>query len=449
MNFDLEVDILVIGGGGAGLAAAISAADEGASVAVVEKSERPGGNTALSSGSVPGAGTRFQRALGIEDGPEVFADDIMRRTNGTAPAHLVRALAEESAPLVEWLVDFVGAPLRLEPTLRKVGHSVARTHVAEGREGSRLFASLEQCARRLDIGIAVAAPATGLIVDDAGAVIGARLRSERGSEDRIGARKVILACNGFGANRNMLRRHCPEIAEAPYFGHYGNTGDGIVWAEALGACLHNMGGYQGHASVSDPHGTLVSWTIMEMGGCLVNLAGERFADEERGYSGCAADVLQQRERTAFALFDQAIHDYMITIPDYAELHSLGGVRPGSGPEELATAAGIDPAGLARTFASRGWIPAAGRYYIVRVTAGLFHTQGGLYVDRLGRVLRPNGETIRNLYAAGGTAVGLGGRNGGRGYCSASGLLAALGLGRIAGRAAGRCVMEDRPDRMNS
>lgn len=455
VNWDLEVDVLVVGAGGGGLAAAIAAAEQGLRVAVAEKSERPGGNTALSTGSVPGAGTRFQREAGIDDSPQRMFDDVMRRTDGTAPAHLVRALTEESAPLVEWLVDSVGAPLKLEPALKKVGHSVPRTHVPPDRDGNLLFDALEHRARSLGVEISVGTPVTGLIVEN-GAVVGARISAGGSREDRVGAGKLILACNGFGGNRDMLRRFCPEIAAAPYFGHPGNTGDGIAWGEAIGSELCNMTAYQGHASVAYPHGTLVSWSVMELGGFLVNQEGRRFVDETLGYSGCAAEVLAQPGQAAFAVFDQRIHEYMSAhVPDYAELDRMHGVKSAGDIEALAREAGIDPAALRRSleaclaarnggteaFGRCEWGPAAlaSPFRLVRVCAGLFHTQGGLLVDAQARPQRANGQPIPNLYAVGGTAVGIAGRDGGRGYCSATGLLAALGLGRIAGRHAGHAL----------
>ncbi len=455
MNWDLEVDVLVVGAGGGGLAAAIAATEGRAHVAVAEKSERAGGNTTLSTGSVPGAGTRFQRAAGIDDSPQRMFDDVMRRTGGTAPAHLVRALAEESAPLVEWLIDSVGAPLTLEPVLKKVGHSVPRTHVPPDRDGAFLFDALEHRARALGVEISVGTPVTGLVVEG-DAVVGARIAAGGGREDRVGAGKVILASNGFGGNRDMLRRFCPEIAEAPYFGHQGNTGDGIAWGEALGAELCNMMAYQGHASVAYPHGTLVSWSVMELGGFLVNREGRRFVDETLGYSGCAAEVLAQPGQAAFAVFDERIHDYMRGhMPEYAELDRMGGVKSAPDIEALARDAGIDPAELRRTFDAfqaardgvndsfgrREWRPKAlaAPFRLVRVCAGLFHTQGGLLVDAQARVLRTGGQPVPNLYAVGGTAVGIAGRDGGRGYCSATGLLSALGLGRIAGLHAAQAV----------
>ena len=457
MDWQAEIDVLVVGGGGGGLVAAIAAADEGAAVVVIEKSPLLGGNTALSSGSVPGAGTRFQREHGIEDSPELLIADILARTRNTAPRHLVELLAHESASLVEWLVDRVGAPLRLVADLRKVGHSVPRTHAPPGRDGALLLGALERTAIAKDVMIATGHPVKRLIADDGGVVIGAVLEGASPvSEDKVRAGKVILAANGFGGNRDMLRKYCPEIAEAPYFGHQGNTGDAIRWGIDLGARLRNMSAYQGHASVAYPHGHLLSWTVMERGGFLVNQAGRRFVDESLGYSGCSPEVRAQPDAVAFAVFDATIHDYMSrNVPEYADLVAAGGVKTGPDIEIVGREFGISGDVLDATLSEYQAARESGRdrfgrkafgsgplrppYAIVRVTAGLFHTQGGLDVDSNAQPLREQGEPIPNLYAVGGSAVGVSGADGGRGYVSANGLLAPLGLGRVAGRHAARTL----------
>ncbi len=457
MDWQAETDVLVVGGGGGGLVAALAARDGGPSVVLAEKSGRLGGNTALSSGSVPGAGTRFQHAVGIEDSPALMARDIMARTRNTAPRHLVELLANESASLVEWLVDRAGAPLKLVADLKKVGHSVPRTHAPPGRDGSLLLAALERAATASEITIATGHAVTRLLVDDNGAVIGAALEGATpGTEDNVRARKVILAANGFGGNRDMLRRFCPEIAEAPYFGHQGNTGDAIRWGIDLGARLSNMGAYQGHASVAYPHGHLLSWTVMERGGVLVNNAGRRFVNESQGYSGCTPEVRAQPDATAYALFDQRIHDYMLAnVPEYAGLAQAGGVKTGADVDTLAATLALPAVALGATLADYneaarsgrdafgrqhyGGAPLVAPYCMVRGTAGLCHTQGGLDIDAHAQPLRADGTPIANLYAVGGTAVGVSGSDGGKGYVSANGLLCALGLGRVAGRHAARSL----------
>ena len=119
-----ELDLLVGGAGACGLAGAIAAHDAGLSVAIVEKLERPGGNSALSTGSVPAAGSRFQRAAGIADDPARMVEDLMCIAGETDDPALVRRLAEVSASTVEWMVDVVGARLQLVTAYRHIGHSV-------------------------------------------------------------------------------------------------------------------------------------------------------------------------------------------------------------------------------------------------------------------------------------------------------------------------------------
>jgi fumarate reductase flavoprotein subunit len=216
-----------------------------------------------------------------------------------------------------------------------------------------------------------------------------------------------------------------------------------------------MQAYQGHASVSYPHGSLMTWTAMERGGFLINREGRRFVDESLGYSGCAAHVLAQPDNCALAIIDGRMRTYLEThVPDFVSIAQHGGVKSGQAIDELATACRVDGVALGETLAgfnaaARGEAPdALGRtafgvapleppFSAVRVTAGLFHTQGGLDVDTNAQPVRQDGAPIGNLYAVGGVAVGVSGADGGRGYCSANGLLAALGLGRVAGRHAAR------------
>src|SRR5262249_25571991 len=137
-----ELDVLVVGAGACGLAAAIAAHDAGADVAIIEKLERPGGNSALSTGSVPAAGTRFQRDAGIEDSPQRFIEDLMRTGGATDCPHLVRRLVEASAATVEWLVDSVGARMTLVTAYKHVGHSLPRLHAPASRRGRDLVGDL-------------------------------------------------------------------------------------------------------------------------------------------------------------------------------------------------------------------------------------------------------------------------------------------------------------------
>lgn len=448
---DIQVDILVIGAGAAGLAAAISAHDAGASVAILEKMERPGGNSALSTGSVPGAGTRFQRAAGITDSAARFAADLRAIAPESDDPALVERLAAASAPTVEWLVDKVGARLKLITAYKHVGHSVPRLHAPASRRGQDLVDDLLGAVEQRGISLAVGNPAVELVTRGGG--VSGAIISGGSHKEEVTAHKVILAVNGFAANRDLVRRFCPEIAGATYFGAHGSTGEAVLWGEKLGAALANIGAYQGYAAVADPHGSLLTWTSIEKGGFLVGKDGRRFGDESVGYSAYARTVLAQKE-AAYAVFDHRIFEICALEEEFMELVRYGGVKSADTPAELAKFHGLDGGALTKEIeaynaAARG--TAADRFgrrdfgtgallaplYIVRVIPGLFHTQGGLRVDKNARVLRPNGTAIANLFAAGGAAAGISGRTGAAGYASGNGLLSALALGRLAGLAAVR------------
>jgi fumarate reductase flavoprotein subunit len=399
---------------------------------------------------VPAAGTRFQRDAGIVDSPERFIDDLMRTGGPTDCPHLVRRLVETSAATVEWLVDCVGARLELVTAYKHVGHSVPRLHAPASRRGRDLVDDLLAAVETRGIPLAVGNGATALVADANGGVTGADIDAN-GEMQRIIVRKTVLAVNGFAGNRDLVARFCPEISGAQYFGARGSTGEAVLWGEALGAALGNIAAYQGYAAVSDPHGSLLSWTTIEKGGIIVNGAGRRFGDESAGYSGFTPNVMAQGG-PCFAIFDQRIFDVAALEEEFVELANYGGVKEADTPVALAKLHGLDPTALASTLeayneAARGerpdpfgrrdfaLAPLTGALYVCRVVPGLFHTQGGLMVDDDGRVLRPNGTPIANLFAGGGAAAGVSGRTGAGGYASGNGLLSAIGLGRLAGLAA--------------
>src|SRR6202048_2573769 len=297
-----DADVLVIGAGACGLATAIAAHDSGVSVAIIEKLDRPGGNSALSTGSVPAAGTRFQRDAGIADSSERFVEDLMRTGGPTDCPHLARAPA--------------------------------------ARRGRDLVDDLLAAAQRRGIPLAVGNRARELIADASGGVIGADIETASGEKQRIIARKTVLAVNGFAGNRDLVARFCPEVGGAQYFGARGSTGEAVLWGERLGAALGNIGAYQGYAAVCDPHGSLLSWTTIEKGGIIVNGAGRRFGDESAGYSGYTPDVMAQGV-PCFAIFDQRIFDVAALEEEFVELADYGGIRKADTPAALAKLHGLD------------------------------------------------------------------------------------------------------------
>lgn len=449
MEFDVTFDVSIVGAGGCGLTAAIALHDvyPNASIAVLDKAERACGNTVLSSGSIPAAGTRFQAEAGIRDTPQMFQEDLLSVAGEHEAMHLTEALTDVSAELVEWLVDRANVQLSLIQTYKHIGHSVHRLHAPPSRRGADLVNDLlVECERR-DIPIVWNSQVKQLLTQER-RIAGLVYNTPNGDVIRVGAKHIVLACNGYAANPDILARYVPEITCATYGGGMGSEGEAVLWGEALGAGLANMKAYQAHASLADPHGSLVTWTVVEKGGIIVDASGRRFGDENVGYSAFAALELE-RPGPFWVIADTRIRDATAAgQEEYAELVEHGGVQTGT-LEVLCTRTGIDPAGLAATLENVRQLTKAGSadeygrdqwgmgpledtLTATRIRPALFHTQGGLRVDTYGRVQMESGETLNGLWAGGGAASGISGNRGGLGYMSGNGLLCALGLGYLIG-----------------
>ncbi|MDX1690682.1 MAG: FAD-binding protein [Acidimicrobiia bacterium] len=443
-----DVDVIVAGAGAAGLAAALAAEEQGATVALLEAREnfRAGSNTAMSTSMVPAAGSRWQREAGVDDSPDVLFGDIMAKTGGEADPVVARALADVSAELGEWMADHCGVPLERPTDFRFPGHSVQRHLCVPDRAGRTLHAHLlEAVADRPAITLVI--PARLVDVEEHDGGLTGVIESPDGRRERITGRAVILATNGFGADRDLVETHIPEIADGVYFGSQASTGDALRIGEGFGADTGFLDSYQGHASVTTPHGVLLTWTTVMNGGFVVNTEGRRFGDESHGYSEFAVPVLRQSGGVAWVVYDRRIHDLALKFADYLDVDAAGAVRWAADVDELAEIVDVPVEELRDTFARvdryrsgeaedphgrTDWgEPLEPPYATAKVTGALFHTQGGLRVDGHGRVLS-EGEPVPGLYAAGGAAAGISG-HGAEGYLSGNGLLSALGLGYLAGR----------------
>ena len=447
--------IVVVGAGAAGFCAALSSCEAGVEVVVLERDSLPRGSTALSAGLVPASGTRFQKTLGIEDGPALFAFDIQHKAQGEADAAIVDIVTRESGPAVEWLADRYGFPFSVVHDFNYPGHSARRMHGLPSRSGIELIDRLRQAADDVAIPLVVNATVTALYAGGDHVVRGVEITRPDGTIDALGCEALILACNGYGGAADLVARHIPEMRDATYFGHPGNRGDAVMWGEALGAELLHMSGYQGHGSVAHPHAVLITWAVMMEGGFQVNANGVRFSDESQGYSEQAAVVLAQPGGIAFDIFDERIAAIARQFADFSEAETAGAVIESSTMEGLAKRLGLPPSGLSESFAEveqaklagnedrfgrsfLGVAPLSPPFKAVKVTGALFHTQGGLAVDRAARVSDAQGNPLPNLFAAGGAAAGVSGPRA-SGYLSGNGLLTAIVLGRIAGRSAADLV----------
>lgn len=439
--------LVVVGAGGCGLVAALAAAREGRNVLVLEKDSEPGGNTALSTGLIPAAGTRFQREAGVwDDTPELMAEDIFNKNGYQSNPELTRLLCESSASLVEWLADEIGCEMVCFTDFLYPGQSRFRMHGPPRGYGAALVDQLERAVREAaGIELRTGTPVEGLIWD------GSRVTGVRTGAGEIRAGSVILALNGFAANAEMVGEYLgPEVARALYYGAPGNIGEGIRWGVSLGAMVEHMGAYQGHGSVVAPDGPLVTWGLVTNGAILVNRYGLRFGDESRGYSEYAREVIAQPGEEAWGVFDQRTYDASRGTR-FEEVIEAGKLVQAGTLEELADTLGLPVDELRATVATVNEVilgkgkdphdrirfkdmPLEPPFYGVRVLGALFHTQGGLKVDSCARVLGPGQKPILGLYAGGGTAVGISG-GGADGYLAGNGLLAALVLGKVAGEAA--------------
>ena len=454
---DIEVDCLIIGGGAAGLTAALAASETGATVLVAERENRLSGSTALSSGLIPAAGTKAQDKQSIADSEDIFFADIMAKNKNTADVEYVKQIVGQIPKTIDWLSDKYGIAFHVLDNFLYPGHTNHRMHTVLEKTGVGLIHRLETAVFAQDVMVATGVQVSELVVDRTDKALGAICLRPDGTNERISAAAIILACNGYGANPGLIAEHIPEMKDALYFGHPGNQGEAILWGKTLGAELLHLSGYQGHGSVAHPHGILVTWALMMEGGIQVNAKGERFSNEHNGYSEQAVSVLAQDEKIAFNIFDERLAVLGRGFDDFKKAEQSGALIKAESSENLARKLGVDPSTFYKTlaeceqYASGDQVDPFGRnfepkkrlaapYYAVKVTGALFHTQGGLRVNCDAQICRPNGVPFDNIFACGGAACGVSGPNV-SGYLSGNGLLTALSLGEITGTKAGKMTSE--------
>lgn len=443
--YDIDVGTLVIGAGAAGMIAALAAHEAGQDVLIIEADSIPAGSTALSAGLIPAAGTTFQRDAGIEDSPAQFAQDIQSKANQENDQGLVDRMAQTAGIVIEWLANVHALPFSVVSNFDYPGHTNRRMHGLPTRSGAELIDALRVRIEALGIPMICDRRATRLYANQE-TVHGAMVMRPDDQTETIGAQKVILACNGFGGNRAMVTKYMPQIDNGLWFGHDGNQGEAVVWADELGAATRHLGAFQGHGNVAHPHGILITWATITEGGFQVNLSGNRFWNESQGYSEAAQAVLAQPDGVAWTIFDARIAEIARQFSDFKDAEAQGAILTADCPSALEALCQLPSGSLQNTIDS---IPTEGRdafgrtwqdhklglpLHAVKVTGALFHTQGGLDVDsQTAQVRRADGGKFRNLYAAGGAACGVSGC-GDSGYLSGNGLLAACTLGWISGNA---------------
>ena len=457
-DFDLTVPVLVAGAGACGAVAALAADDGGAMPLVIEQDDRPGGSTGMSQGLFCAAGSRSQRDHGVGDNADIFYADILAKARGQADPVVARAIADSSAPALEWLRETHALPWELDTRFRAAyGNSRQRVHGWPGHGGLDMVNLLHRRMADAGIDVLMETRLIDIVADANGCVRGAVLQRSDGATERIGCGALILACGGFGANREMAARHMPETNGIRYNGHEGSHGDAILLGEKLGAALGDLGSYQGYAMLTDPQGISVPPPVLLEGGLIVNSLGDRFTDETLDIAGMVLPLCHQPEARGWVIFDAEIERRCAHIPETIALIELSAAKTAGSIEDLARQIGVDSERLEDSLNSAHDAARAGRadplgrqwgkdsppiapYRALRVTGALYHTQGGLQVDHDARVLRRDGSVFPNLFAGGGSARSVSGPSS-WGYLPAMGLTTAVTLGYLAGRAAARLVAE--------
>ena len=488
----VDADVVVVGAGGAGMTAAITAAGEGKSVVILESQSMVGGNSVRATGGMNAGKTVYQdenefgESAGVEktlktaaekyadnetitalaktvseqwaayqanptgyfDSVELMELDTMIGGKGINDPALVETLCSNSADAIDWL-DEHGITLHSVSSFG--GASVKRIHRpvdAEGKTvsvGSYMIPLLEENCEKAGVQILLNTTANEILTDASGAAVGIKATGSTGETVTVNAKAVVLTTGGFGANLDMVVEYKPELKGFMTTNAAGAQGQGIEMATAIGAGTVDMDQIQIHPTVEANTAALITEGLRGDGAILINEEGKRFIDEVGTRDVVSAAEIAQTGSYSWLVVDQAMVDASSVIQGYIK---KGYTVTGETYEELGKAMGVDAAAFAETMDKwNGYVeakndPDFGRtsfanplntapYYAVKVTAGVHHTMGGLKINANTEVLNEKGEVIPGLFAAGEVTGGVHGANRLGGNAVADFTV----FGRIAGAAA--------------
>ncbi|GMW32379.1 hypothetical protein LOCUS_32080 [Klebsiella pneumoniae] len=415
--------MVVVGSGGAGLAAAIQAHDEGASVLIVEKMPTIGGNTIKASAGMNAAETRFQRVKGIKDSKELFYQETLKGGHNKNNPQLLRRFVENAPQAIEWLAD---RGIMLNDITTTGGMSIDRTH--RPRDGSAvggyLISGLVRNITKRGIDVLLDTSVEEILIrgDE---VSGVRLINDEKEVIEVQTKSIVVATGGFSANSAMVGKYRPDLEGFVTTNHKGATGSGIALLERIGAGTVDMGEIQIHPTVEQQTSYLISESIRGGGAILVNQQGNRFFNEMETRDKVSAAIIALPEHYAYIVFDEHVRAKNKAADEYI---AKGFVTSASSPRELAEKLGMDyHAFLAtlecyngavekqhdeqfgRTTALRAPIN-EGPFHAIRIAPGVHHTMGGVTINTDGEVLNVAQQPIRGAYAAGEVVGGIHGGN---------------------------------------
>ncbi|MCB5952874.1 flavocytochrome c [Enterococcus sp. BWT-B8] len=417
-----EYDIVIVGAGGAGMAAALSAKEAGMNPVIFEKMPFAGGNTLKSSGGMNASETKFQKEQGIEDSNDLFYEDTLTGGKGTNDKELLRYLVDNSAAGIEWL-DSMG--ITLDNISYSGGASVKRIHrPTDGSAvGTYLVAGLIRNIHEQEIPIFVNSTVTKINEKD-GKVTGVEVDVE-GETKTVSGDALIITTGGYGSNKEMIEKYRPDLKGYVSTTSEGSTGDGITMIEKLGGATVDMDQIQVHPTVVQETGMLISETVRGEGAILVNQQGERFYNELETRDNVSAAITDLPEGYAYLIFDDALANRAKQLEYYKE---QGVVIEADTIEALAEKIDAEPEILKASLDT--WNKAVkdqkdpdfGRetamdydlteapYYAIQIAPGIHHTMGGVKINKDTQVLKEDGSAIEGLYAAGELTGGIHGQN---------------------------------------
>ncbi|QQO09419.1 flavocytochrome c [Breznakiella homolactica] len=416
----MDVDVVVIGAGGAGFSAAIEAKEAGRSVVIIEKMPLVGGNTIKGSGGMNASETQYQKRAGKIYTNDTFYQYTMDGGHGLNDPALLRFFVENSSGAVDWLTG-----LGMNYTFGNYT-TAQRSHAVNngGPVGIELMRVLTARAEQDGIQVMLETKAEEIIMKN-GQAAGVRCVGKTGNTVTVNAKAVVLATGGFGANEDLFTKYRPELKGYVTTNHPGATGDGIVMAEAVGADLTDIEQIQIHPTVEQSTSELVSESLRRDGSILINADGNRFYNEILTRDKVSAAVLAQPDSYAYIVFDQNVRNIRSIINTYV---SRGFVLEDPTLEGLAAKMGVNPANFRKSVET--WNAAAkagagdpfGRdeamenplvnppYYAIKIAPGVHHTMGGVKINTNTEVISTRGAPIPGFYAAGEVTGGIHGGN---------------------------------------
>ena len=452
-------DVVVIGAGGAGFSAAITARNVGANVVLLEKMPAVGGNSLISGAEMNVARNWVQPKLGInDDSPELHAQDTFKGGDGKGDMKVINVMTHEALDAAKWCRDYLGVRFEDDNLFFFGGHSRKRALIPVGHTGTEFIAKFQAKADELGIPVITNMKAEELIKDKDGRVVGVKATMD-GSEYTFNAKGgVVLATGGFGANPEMVKKYNPKIDErfkttdAP-----GTTGEALYMAERAGAQLVNMGYIQTYP-ICDPISGAIELIADARfdGAIMLNQEGKRFVEELQRRDVLSEAILNQTGRYCWVLWNDKIGSISNTVKAHAneyEAFTKQGIMTTC--DDLKCIADFtkipfdqlqktvkrvsDMAGKGndKDFNHRAGLMdmQQGKYYVIKAVPSTHHTMGGVRINEKAEALTAEGKVIPGLWAAGEVTGVTHGTNrlGGNAYTDI------IVFGRIAGEAAAKAA----------